>query len=130
MTNNTKEKLDKLKGRDLSKLNKQEITLVKNYFKNMFEHLLPYTAKNGVRFSGNGVSLVTNYGIVFADNSYAGNDSYGFIMRHIETAGDGSIAYDCSTRVSSISEGTLESFSKVIEANIRRNAERAIASFK
>lgn len=130
MTSDTKERLDVIKKKDLSNLNQREISTSKLFIKDMFSDILPYTAKNGVRFSDSGVSLVTNYGIIFGDNSYHGGDSYGLMMRHIESAGDGSIAYDCSTRVSSISKGTLESFSKVIEKNIRKNAERALASFK
>ena len=130
MTKATKERLDKIKKKDLSNLNQREISTAKLFINKLFADVLPYTAKNGVRFSDNGVSLVTNHGIVFGDNSYRGGDSYGLMMRHIERAGDGSIAYDCSMRINSISKDTLESFAKVIEGNIRKNAEKALSSFK
>jgi len=110
-------------------MNSKEIKTFKIYPHRLFEELLPYKAKNGVYFKKGSVSFTTQYGIIFGDNGYSGEDTYYPMLRHIETAGDGSTAYDTNFKVGSFTAGTLEVFAKAIETNITRNAKKALKGF-
>ncbi len=102
---------------------------MKSFICHMFDHLLPYRAKNGIYFRNSGVSITTNKGIVFGENGCLGEDKYYLMLRHIERVGDGSTKYDYSVRIPSISHEALEILSKKIEENMRRNAEAVLREF-
>ena len=102
-------------------MNKKELHDFKYGFRKIYK--LPYTAKNGIRFSDNGVSMVTQYGIVFSSNGYLGNEKYYPMLMHVETAGDGSTKYDVSVDVTGKSNSDLERLAGAIKSNLKRNAE-------
>jgi len=110
-------------------MNKKEIRDWKGQGHKKFNDILPYTAKNGIRFSFTGVSLVTQHGIVFTDNGYLGGANYYPLLQHIESAGDGSIAYNCSIRVEGFGVSNLERLANAIESNIKKNIAKQLKAF-
>lgn len=109
-------------------MNKNEIHDFKHNFKKIYT--LPYTAPNGIRFSSNGVSMVTQHGIVFSDNGYLGGESYYPLLKHIERAGDGSIKYDVSVKVGGKTNSDLDVLAGAIKSNMVKNAKALLKSFE
>jgi hypothetical protein len=108
-------------------MTKQELHRFQHHFKEIYD--LPYVCKNGIRFADTGISMVTQYGIVFPSNGYLGNDRYYPILQHHETAGDGSTKYDVSVDVSAKRNSDLEILGGAIAANLKRNAEAILRKF-
>jgi hypothetical protein len=102
-------------------MNSAELQEFKHGFKKIYD--LPYTSNSGVHFSDNGVSMVTQYGIVFADNGYLGKEKYYPVLWHHGTTGDGSISYDTHVDVQAKGNSDLDILGRAIVDNLKRNAE-------
>ena len=102
-------------------ISKSELREFIHGYKNIYE--LPYVSKNGIRFSNNGVSIVTPYGIVRASNGYFGGDKYWRVLEHKETNCDGSIRCISSADVLGKDNSDLEALSIAIKKNVEKNAE-------
>jgi hypothetical protein len=103
----------------------KEIREFKHNFKK--KYTLPYKSKSGIRFSNNGVSMVTQYGIVFSDNGYLGDGKYYPILRHTETDGDGSIKYNTSVKVGGLGNNSdLDKLGAAILSNLKKNIANKI----
>jgi hypothetical protein len=109
-------------------MNKEEIREFLHNFEKLYT--LPYKSQSGVRFSSNGVSMVTQYGIVFSDNGYLGNDKYYPMLRHIERAGDGSTKYEVRVKVGANGNTDLDTLGAAIKSNMKKNAEALLRKFE
>ena len=123
------------KSKELIKLNPKKMTdenirSCKDLTMYLFEHCLPYKAKNGVYFSSNGVSLCTNRGIVIGDNGYRGKDNHYFMLRHVLSAGTGETKYSTSCAVDAFGVSALEKLSLKIEENVRKIAAEMLKGFE
>jgi len=105
-------------------MNGSELKEFQYGFKDIYD--LPYKSNSGVRFSDNGVCMVTQYGIVFADNGYLGGEKYYPMLQHIERAGDGSTKYQVSVNVSAEGNADLDTLGAAIVSNIKENAKAAL----
>lgn len=113
---------------DVTKMNSEDVSSAKSLIHYMFLPLLPYKSKSGVMFRSNGVSLTSSYGIVFGDNYGQCKGTYSLMLFHRLLAGDGSIGYDTSIKIPSISHEALDLLGEAIQANRKRIAQKMLDS--
>ncbi len=113
-------------------LNSKQITLAKNNLNWLFSDILPYEAKNGIKFfSGTFRSdLRCRYGRIRGDNSYSGKDNYGLMIDCMETISDGGTQFSTSVRIDRIDKYALEKLASALEEKIIKRAYSEINKFK
>ncbi len=103
----------KIEDIDPTNLTQRECSLAELKIKEIFEPILPYKAKNGIYFKLNGISIITQQGIVFGSNGLLSDNKFYLILDH-HPKYDDRASFIASCKVTKNLENTLEALSRAI----------------